>query len=163
MCADMGIYSRGAEGTKIALNNIKEAKMFDTVRHSMHKYENQAPRMQRKVERCKHCGLGTCQDCSAYGKQCGTCGNPNHFKVVCMSAHQQQPDHWVGREAYKISQEDEPQTVKEEGQDRSFEIVKVKYTYLDSVKSVIFTKLASSTSPRRTQITYKVDLGSIVT
>ena len=38
-----------------------------------------------------------------------------------------------------------------EGQDRSFN--GVKYIYLDNVKSVIFPKLESSMSQRRTQIT----------
>ena len=47
--------------------------------------------------------------------------------------------------------------MEEEGQERHFDAVRVKYIYLDSVKSVIFTKLESNMSERRTQITNKID------
>ena len=64
----------------------------------------------------------------------------------------------MGRRAvHDISQEDESHTMEEEGQERHFDAVRVKYIYLDSVKSVIFTKLESNMSKRRTQITNKID------
>ena len=46
------------------------------------------------------------------------------------------------------AREGELQPVKSEDQDRSFDVVKVKYINLDSIRSVIFTKLESSISHR---------------
>ena len=38
-----------------------------------------------------------------------------------------------------------------------FDIVRVNYLNLDSIKSVLFTKLESSTSQRQNKMTYKID------
>ena len=47
-----------------------------------------------------------------------------------------------------ISQDDDLHIEESNEQDRSFVAVRVKYINLDSVKSVIFTKLESSTNIR---------------
>ena len=39
----------------------------------------------------------------------------------------------------------------------SFDMVRLKYVNLDSIKSVLFTKLESSTRQRQTKITYKIN------
>ena len=44
-----------------------------------------------------------------------------------------------------------------EDQDWSFDVVRITYVSLNSIKSVLFTKLESSTSQRQTKITYKID------
>ena len=40
---------------------------------------------------------------------------------------------------------------------RSFDVVRVKYIKLDSIKCIKYTKFDSSTSPRQTHVVYKVD------
>ena len=45
----MVMRSRGTEVQKIALNSINEAKEFNTVRHSLHKCDNEATRMKKKT------------------------------------------------------------------------------------------------------------------
>ena len=44
-----------------------------------------------------------------------------------------------------------------EDKDHSFDVVRVKYINLDSIKPVLFTKLESSTSQRLTKMTHKID------
>ena len=98
------------------------------------------------------------QDCTLHMvKKFRACAKPNHFNVVYKSTHEKQPDQQVRRAVHEISQEDRSHIGKEGEQDRSFDAVRVKYINLDSMKSVIFTKLEPSTSQRRTQITYKID------
>ena len=46
-----------------------------------------------------------------------------------------------GRSIDEVSQDDEPQPIKQGEQDRSFDSVKIKYLNFDNVKSVILTKL----------------------
>ena len=48
---------------------------------------------------------------------------------------------------------------KQEEDDWHFNVVRVKYINLDSGKSILFTKLKSSMSQRRTQIMYKINSG----
>ena len=43
---------------------------------------------------------------------------------------------------------------------RSFDVVRVKYINLDSVKSVIFYKLESSISQKQTCIAYRINTGA---
>ena len=47
-----------------------------------------------------------------------------------------------------------------EEHDQSFDAVRVKYINLDCIKSVLLTKLESSTSQRQTKVTYKIDYGA---
>ena len=69
----------------------------------------------------------------------------------------QQPDLWVRRAVHEISQGAKPHTVKQKRQDRSFDIVRVKYIGLDSMTAVIFTKLGVYHDQRGIWITYKID------
>ena len=50
-----------------------------------------------------------------------------------------------GRSICEVKQGDEPQLMKQDQQDRSFDSGNIKYFSFDNVKSVIFTKLESST------------------
>ena len=45
---------------------------------------------------------------------------------------------------------------------RNFDLVNIRYLNFDSIRSVIFTRLELSTSPKRTQIRYKINTGSDV-
>ena len=58
---------------------------------------------------------------------------------------------------HQVSQDDKSQPIKQDQQDRGFVALMIKYLNIDSIKSVIFTKLESSTSPRRACITYKIE------
>ena len=49
---------------------------------------------------------------------------------------------------HDVDQEDIYHVDEQDGQDRSFDVVRVDYINLDSVKSVIFIKVESSTSQR---------------
>ena len=64
------------------------------------------------------------------------------------------------RSIHNVRQDHEPPSMKRDHQDKSFDLVKIKYLNLDNLKSVIFTKLESSTSQRRVYITYKIDAGA---
>ena len=67
---------------KVVLNNIKEAKEFDFVRHSTPQHGSEDPKKQKRVDNCKCSGTGNLfRHCLAYGKQCRECGKPNHFKT----------------------------------------------------------------------------------
>ena len=159
--------SRGAEVTKdsnIALNNIKGSKNLTL---SVTVYRNVKMRQLEceKKERCKYSGTGHMQShalhmaknvVSAKKKK----KNLNHFKMACKSTQCQQQDWWDRRTVHEICQEEESHTMGKEEQDRSFDVVRVKYINLDGVKSVIFTELKSATSQRRTRIVYKIDSGA---
>ena len=58
----------------------------------------------------------------------------------------------VGKVIHDIGEEDDLCVGEPDKQDRSSDVVRVKYINLDSIKSVIFTKLESSTSKRQTHI-----------
>ena len=45
-------------------------------------------------------------------------------------------------------------------QDRSFDVVRVEYINLDSIKSTTFTKLESGTGQRQRHLVYKADTGA---
>ena len=49
---------------------------------------------------------------------------------------------------HAIAQDDSLYTDKQDKQDRNFVAVRIKYIQLDSIKSVMFTKLKSSASQR---------------
>ena len=60
---------------------------------------------------------------------------------------------------HEVRQNDEPQLMKQDQQDRSFDSEKIKCLNFDNVNSVICTKLESSTSQRGVWIAYKIDSG----
>ena len=60
----------------------------------------------------------------------------------------------------ETSQEDDLCTLELEEQDRSFDVVEVKYINPDSMKSIIFIILESSMSQRGNHIIYKIALGA---
>ena len=53
----------------------------------------------------------------------------------------------------EVCQEDETNLRMSEDHDPSFDTIKIKYVTLNSIISVLFTKLESSTSQRQTKIT----------
>ena len=59
---------------------------------------------------------------------------------------QQQQDQHIWKMIHNVCQEDDLHVGKPNEQHRSFDGVRVKFINLDSEKSVIFTKLESSTS-----------------
>ena len=60
---------------KEALNNTKEAKEFDSVRHSTQKHDNEAHKNRKEWKIANTVGQGTCQDSALYmGKRCRECG-----------------------------------------------------------------------------------------
>ena len=61
------------------------------------------------------------------------------------------------RSIHDIKQDDEPQLMKQDQQERSFDSVEIRYLNFDNIKSVIFTKLESSTSQRRTCLMHRID------
>ena len=65
-----------------------------------------------------------------------------------------------GRSMHDVKQDDKPQLMKQDQQDKSFDLLEIKYLNCDNVKSVIFTILESSTSQRRAHITHKIDSGA---
>ena len=72
----------------------------------------------------------------------------------------QQKD-WNGRKMiHDIDHEGNLHLGEQSMQDRSFDAVQIKYTNLDRVKSIIFTKLESSTSQRQSHIVNNVDTGA---
>nr|XP_054769525.1 uncharacterized protein LOC129277362 [Lytechinus pictus] len=67
----------------------KEAK-YSRPKSSKEKTKSKPTKM---VIRCKFCGKQHEQvkeKCPAYGKECGKCGKPNHFKAVCKSKQAEQ-------------------------------------------------------------------------
>ena len=57
----------------------------------------------------------------------------------------------------EVYQEGETRPGMPEDHDWSFDLVRVKYANLNSIKSVLFTKLESGTHQRWTEITYKIN------
>ena len=60
---------------------------------------------------------------------------------------------------HDIGQDGDSCVVEPEEQDRSFDVVRVKYIDLDSIKSIIFTDSESSTNQRQTHVVYNSDTG----
>ena len=54
---------------KVALNNIKEAKEFDSVRPNTPKHDNETHNKLKEVDNCKYCWTGYLpRQCPAYSK-----------------------------------------------------------------------------------------------
>ena len=64
------------------------------------------------------------------------------------------------KSVHEDQQDEEPYPQEWEQNDRSFDSVNIKYHNFDNVKSVIFTKLESSTSQKRVHIKCKIDIRS---
>ena len=96
---------------KFALNDIKEAKDFDVIRHNMQKQEH--ARMHNKGDKCKYCVMGhTPQQCPTYRQKCGECRKANHFKVVCRSSWRQLGNHWAKKAFDEVHQDDKTSLTK---------------------------------------------------
>ena len=55
---------------KEALNNMKGAKEFDSVRHGAQTRDDEAHKKQKRVENCKYCGIGhLLRQCTVYSKR----------------------------------------------------------------------------------------------
>ena len=67
---------------------------------------------------------------------------------------------WWPKRPNKVHEEGETSPQVPEDQDWSFDVAQVNYINLDNVKSVLFTKLESSTSQRQTKMTYKIESGA---
>ena len=72
----------------------------------------------------------------------------NHFKVVCKLTQWQQQDHLGRKTIHDIGQENDISIDEPDEQDSSFDVVRINYINLYSIRCVIFTKLESSTSQR---------------
>ena len=90
--------------------------------------------------------------------KCSEFGNQNHFNAVLKLMWHQQRDWWGGKTIHNIGQEADCHVVGSKEQDRSIDAVRVKYINLDTIMSIIFTKLESS--KRQTHKVYKVDTGA---
>ena len=65
------------------------------------------------------------------------------------------------RDSSKVrNHQDEESQPVEQKQDRSFDLVKIKYLKFDIVKCVIFTKVELNTGQERECTTFKIDSGS---
>ena len=88
----------------------------------------------------------------------GNAERATHLKGECRSVQRQHQEWRPARSVqsiHDIRQDGESQPVEQDQHDRSFDAV--KYLNYDSIKSIIFTKLESSTSQERVHITYKMD------
>ena len=88
------------------------------------------------------------------------CGKQNHLKAISKLTWQQPQDQNGGKMTHDIGQEGDLCIVELEEQDRKFDAVRVKYLNIDTIKSITFTKLESSTSQRQTCIVYIADTGA---
>ena len=75
----------------------------------------------------------------ANSAECSECGKPSHFEAVCRQANRQQVGFRGQKSAHEVRQEDKPQPMKQDQQERSFDSVRVKYMNFYSVKCVKFT------------------------
>ena len=62
--------------------------------------------------------------------------------------------------SHEVQQEEGPYIWEQTDNIRNFDLVNIRYLNFESVRSVIFTKLESSTSQQRNQITYKINTES---
>ena len=120
------------------LSSIKEAREFDAIWHNSQKIWDQA-QGQMQVLWDKPCTEAVPWYREKWGKA-------NHFKMVCRFSLRQLGNWQAKKVVDEVHQEDEISLTKQEQFDQRFDVVWVKYIYLDSIKSVILTKLESSTS-----------------
>ena len=119
---------------------------------------------QKRVDNCKYHRTGhLLRQYPAYCKTCGKCERPNHFKVVCRLIWRQQAYYRPLRDSkvvHEVRTSDELQPMHEGQQDRSLDLLEIKYLNFDCIKSLTFTKLESSISQMRACITQKIDSGA---
>ena len=84
------------------------------------------------------------------------CGKQNQFKTVCKSVQYQQQDQHGCKLIQDIGQEVDLHAEEPSKQEGNFGVLRVKYINHDSVKSIIFTKLESSTSQKLTLMPLKI-------
>ena len=119
--------------------------------------DRQQPRVQTrelKIENCKYCGAVLIQrQCPAFVKMVIVCGRQNLFQAVCWSSRGKtqmrpaaQTNTWVAMPRWGRS-------------NKNFDSVIMKTLIFHSIKSVIFTRLDSSTSEKEKNV-YKIDTGT---
>ena len=109
----------------------------------------QKSRVCRKEDKCKCCGTGHhLHQCLACGKKYRGYRKQNPFKAVCKSMQWQQQDKCDGKRFHDFGQKDGLHTREPSEQDQSFDLVRVKYINLDTVKGMIFTKIESTKNQR---------------
>ena len=85
---------------------------------------------------------GMCQESALHmTKSVENVENLTTSKVVCRSVHRKQSDQWGRKAVHKMRQYDKLQPMKQDKQDRSSDVVRIKYINLDNMKYVIFIKL----------------------
>ena len=135
---------------KKALDNIIEDRDFDSNGQHTQRCDSMGYKKQKWVENCEYCWMGHLKrQCLAHGKTCGGCRKANYLKTVCRFMKRQQQDQKparINRSIHDVRQDEEPKPVEQDQGNRSFDSVKIKYLKFDNVKSIIFTKLESSTS-----------------
>ena len=67
---------------KEALNNIKEAKEFDSLRYSTPKHDYEAHEKRKAWKTAITVAQGTCRDSALHMAKCEECGKTNHLKSV---------------------------------------------------------------------------------
>ena len=68
----------------------------------------------------------------------------------------------AGDQFHEVRQDKESHTLEQDQQDRSFDSLIIKFIKFEDVKSILFNKLESSTSQKRTCTTYKINSRSNV-
>ena len=117
-------------------------------------------------ENCKYCSAAHMQrQCPAFGKMCSMFGKQNHFQAVCGSSRgqvQMRLKPQKPRCMHKMHKEEEvPLSVPSQVEnDKTSDSVSMETLTFHNIKSVICTRLGSSTSKIRTKIVYKVETGS---
>ena len=119
------------KGTKSLLNNITETKDFDAIQQNSKKQVFGAPYGYK----CKYCGTGDPPwPYPVYRKKHGECSKDVHLKVVCRSLQRQQVS-WQPKMLNNMYQEGRTGPQVPEDQDWNFDVVRVKYINLNSIKS----------------------------
>ena len=68
----------------LALDNIKEAKDFDSVKQNTQRCDNFRHKRHIHEESCKYCGAGHPESqCPVYSKMCSGCRMTNCIRIVC--------------------------------------------------------------------------------
>ena len=127
---------------RIMSTSIQEAKEFVAIQQNIQKCEYETT----CGDKCKCCLRGHMPwQCPGYGKKCEKCAKANHFKEnPCRdNSGTSGPRRCLTRCTWRV-------------QLAWQNAVKVKYINLDSLKSVICTKLEVRMSQRQTKIMYKI-------
>ena len=145
---------------KSALTDIKEAKDFDAVRQNIQKKGNTVLKICKKETNAKIVAQGIPSVVPTYGKKCSRGRKQSHFKAVCKPVWWQQQDKHGRKMIHDISHEDNLNVGESSKLDRSFAMSRVKYINLGSKKSMIFSKLESTTGQRQIHVVYRAGTGA---